>query len=110
MSINKVILIGNVGKDPEFRQTDKATVVKFSIATSEKYKDKPEVTQWHNCIAFSQTADVINRHVKKGDRVYVEGKLQYGSYDKDGQKHHTTEIIVNTIQFLGGKKNDEIEL
>jgi len=105
MSVNKVILIGRLGKAPEIRQTEKSNIASFTIATSEKYGDK-ETTQWHNCKAFGQTADNIAKYFGKGDMIYVEGKITYNATEKDGVKRTFTDIIVNTFAFIGGKKQD----
>lgn len=106
MSINKVILIGNVGKDPEVRFYDnnvsKAT---FSLATSERYKNKNDEvvtnTEWHNVVAWRGLAQTIEKYVKKGSLLYVEGKITYKSYDgNDGQKKYFTEILADSIKML----------
>ena len=105
MSVNKVILVGRLGKSPELRQTEKSNIVSFTLATSEKYAGN-ETTQWHNCKAFGQTADNINKFFAKGDMIYVEGKISYNVAEKDGVKRTFTDIIVNTFAFVGGKKQD----
>lgn len=104
--VNKVILVGNVGKDPDivsFENNKKAT---FSLATSEKYKDKEgksvEKTEWHNIVFWGAVVDVIEKYVKKGKQVYVEGKLASRSYEKDGQTRYITEIIGQNLTLLGG--------
>lgn len=110
--LNKVILIGRLGKDPEGMHLKSGdTVVAFSLATSESYKDKntgerKEITEWHNCVAWRGLAEVIEKYVRKGDQIYVEGKIKTRSWEKDGQKHYTTEIIVDNMVMLGGKKED----
>jgi len=109
MSVNKATLIGRVGKDPEVKQITGGAVAKFTIATSESYKNKAgekvEQTEWHNCVVFGKLCDVIEKYVKKGDLLYVEGKIIHGSYeDKDGNKRYTTDIKVNEMKMLGGKK------
>lgn len=112
--INKVILIGNVGRDPETRSTTGGTsVVSFSIATSEKWKNKSgdsnEKTEWHNCVAFGRTAEIISQYVRKGDKLYAEGKLSTSSWDdKDGNRRYKTEIIVSHIEMLGSKLRDNV--
>lgn len=112
-SLNKVTLIGNLGKDPEVRATSNGSrVASFSLATTRTWNDpsgsKQEKTEWHRCVAwnskFSQLADVVEKYVKKGDRLYVEGRIEYGQYqDKDGQTRYTTDIRVIEMIMLGGK-------
>jgi single-strand DNA-binding protein len=100
-SVNKVILLGNVGKDPEVKSTRGNTiVVNFSIATSYKQKEKEEVTEWHNITAFGRTAEIVRDYVKKGSKLYVEGRLQTQTWEKDGQKHYKTVIIVEDLALL----------
>jgi single-strand DNA-binding protein len=107
--VNKVILIGNLGKDPEMRYLPSGqAVVKFSLATNAKRKDKSgqviDITDWHNIVAFGRTAEVCNQYLKKGSPIYLEGRIQTRSYDdKDGNKRWITEIIAQTIQMLGRK-------
>lgn len=107
--INKVILIGNLGRDPETRYfQDGSAVCNFSIATSEEWTDKNsgekrEKTEWHRIVAFRKLGEVCGQYLSKGRQVYVEGKLQTRSYEKDGQTYYTTEIIAATVQFLGGQ-------
>jgi single-strand DNA-binding protein len=112
-SLNKVQLIGNLGKDPEVRATSNGSrVASFSIATTRTWNDpsgsKQEKTEWHRCVAwnsnFSKLADVVEKYVKKGDRIYVEGRIEYGQYqDKDGQTRYTTDIRVLEMIMLGGR-------
>jgi single-strand DNA-binding protein len=110
--VNKVILIGNVGKDPEVRYLDNNVAkASFSIATSENYKNKSgeKVTQteWHNIVLWRGLAEVAEKYVKKGDRLFIEGRLRYRSYDdKDGVKKYITEIQGDSMQMLGGRKSD----
>lgn len=106
--VSKTILIGRVGKDPEFRVTAGGTpMAKFSLATTETRKDKDgqkvEETSWHRCIVWSRLAEVVRDYVHKGNLLYCEGRIQYGSYDKDGTKVYTTDIVVNELKMLGGK-------
>jgi len=105
--VNKIILVGRVGQDPEKHQLESGIVVNFSLATNEKWKDKQgekqEATEWHNLKAFGSLADIISNFVKKGDLLYVEGKIKTRSYEKDGVKKYSTDIICNTMQMLGGK-------
>ncbi|MBN2682683.1 MAG: single-stranded DNA-binding protein [Bacteroidales bacterium] len=106
MSINKVILVGNVGKDPEVRFFDNnVSKASFSLATSEKYKNKNgEVvtnTEWHNIVAWRGLAQTIEKYVKKGSLLYVEGKITYRTFDgTDGQKKYFTEILADSIKML----------
>ena len=102
--INKAILVGHVGKDPEVRTTTNSRVASFSLATTEKYNDQ-EKTQWHNCIVWAKLADVVEKYVKKGQLLYVEGRIEYRSYDdKDGNKKYITDIVVLNLQMLGKKE------
>ncbi|MDR3738693.1 MAG: single-stranded DNA-binding protein [Terracidiphilus sp.] len=109
-SVNKVILLGNVGKDPEIRSTPGGTLVaNLTLATSDRQKDAQgnwqERTEWHNLVAFSRTAEIIRDYVKKGNKLYVEGKIQTRSWDdkESGQKRYRTEIIVNDMSLLSGR-------
>lgn len=106
-SVNKVILIGNLGRDPEVRRFDTNSIVAtFSIATSEVYTDKvtgdkKEVTDWHDVVVWRGLAEVVEKYVKKGYKVYVEGRLKKRSWqDKDGITRYTTEIIADTLNIL----------
>jgi single-strand DNA-binding protein len=111
-SVNKVILLGNVGKDPEIRSTPGGVMVAtFSIATSSNQKDPQgnwqERTEWHNLVAFNRTAEIVRDYVKKGSKLYVEGKIQTRNWeDKEhpGVKHYRTEIIVNDLSLLSGRE------
>lgn len=113
--LNKVMLIGHVGKDPEVKYTNDSTAVaNFSIATNESYKDSSgklvERTEWHRCVAWRKLAEVIEKHVHKGSKLYVEGKLQTRSWDdKDGNKKYTTEIVVSDMTFLDTKRDGASE-
>lgn len=109
-SVNKVILLGNVGKDPEIRSTPGGTMVaNFTLATSDRQKDAQgnwqDRTEWHNLVAFSRTAEIIRDYVKKGSKLYIEGKIQTRSWDdkESGQKRYRTEIIVNDLSLLSGR-------
>jgi len=115
MSVNKVILIGHVGKDPEVRYLDKnVAVANFTLATTEKAFTTqsgiqvPERTEWHNIVAWRGLADISEKFIRKGSQVYVEGKLQTRSWEKDGVKRYTTEIYAETINLLG-KRPEQIE-
>jgi single-strand DNA-binding protein len=108
-SVNKVILIGNLGKDPEVKYTPSGmAVARFTLATNERTKDKEgnwqDKTEWHNLVAFQRTAEIVGEYLKKGRTVFVEGKLQTSSWDdkESGQKRYRTEIIVNDLVMLGG--------
>jgi single-strand DNA-binding protein len=109
-SVNKVILIGNLGKDPEVKYTPQGTpVAKFSLATNERFKDKDgnwqDRTEWHNITAWARTAEIVGEYVKKGSKVYIEGSLRTHSWDDktSGQKKYMTEIVVNDLVLLGGR-------
>lgn len=112
-SINKVIIVGNVGKDPEIRfMPNGKGVANFSIATTEKWKDqngnKQEKTEWHNLVAYEPLSKIIEQYVGKGDPLYVEGKLQTRKWqDKNGGDRYSTEIIVNQLQMLGSRKDGQ---
>ena len=107
---NKVQLIGNLGNNPEVINLDSGKkLAKFSIATNESYKNSQgeqiKDTQWHNIVAWGKTADIIEKYLQKGHEVAVEGKLVNRSYDdKDGNKRYITEVVVNELLMLGGKK------
>lgn len=111
MSVNKVILVGNLGKDPELRYTPAgAAVANFSLATTERYKDRDgnrqEKTEWHNIVAWRQLAEICGKYLHKGKQIYLEGKIQTRSYDdRDGNKRYITEIVMDEMQMLG-TKND----
>jgi single-strand DNA-binding protein len=109
-SINKVILVGYVGNDPDVRTAGSSQVATFSLATNEKWKDKEghdqEKTEWHRVVVWGKMADVVGKYVKKGKQVYVEGKNQTRNWeDKDGVKRYTTEIVASTVQFLGSAES-----
>lgn len=113
--VNKVNLLGNVGADPSIREVNEMKVASFSLATSESYKDKQgnkvEKTEWHNLVVWGALAKVVESYVKKGDKLYVEGKISYRSYeDKEGQQKHITEIKVTELRMLGGKKDSPDKL
>ena len=107
---NKVQLIGHLGMNPEIKNLDAGKkLAKFSIATNESYQnakgEKIQDTQWHNVIAWGKTAEIIEKYLKKGNEVAIEGKLINRSYDdKDGNKRYITEVVVNELLMLGGKK------
>jgi len=109
MSVNKVILVGRLGKDPETRyMTSGEAVTNCTLATSENWKDKSgekqEKTEWHNLVFYRRLAEIAGEYLKKGSQIYVEGKLQTRKWqDKEGKDRYTTEIVVNEMTMLGGK-------
>ncbi|MBU1193278.1 MAG: single-stranded DNA-binding protein [Proteobacteria bacterium] len=111
--LNKVMLIGRLGKDPEIRYSQQGlAVVNFSIATSEQWTDKTsgdrqEKTEWHRIVVFGKQAETCEKYLSKGSQIYIEGRLQTRSYEKDGQTHYTTEIVATNFQFLGGKSDTQ---
>jgi len=114
-SVNKVILIGTLGKDPELKYTPQGTAVtKFSMATNENFKDKQsgewkERTEWHNIVCWQRTAEVAAEYLKKGRQVYIEGRLTTRSWDdkETGQKKYMTEVVANDLVLIGGKPSGE---
>lgn len=115
-SVNRVTLIGNLGADPEVRATPNgARVAQFSLATSRQWTnskgDKQEKTEWHKCVAWNGAkgtglADVLEKYAKKGDRMFVEGRLEYRTYEKDGETRYVTELVVREIVLLGSRRGD----
>lgn len=98
--------MGAVGKDPEIRYTAEGlAIASFSLATSEKRKDKEEVTQWHNCVAFGKLAEIVEKYIRKGSKLYLEGTIQYQQYEKEGEKRYSTKIIVNDVSMLSTKED-----
>lgn len=119
MSLNKVMLIGNVGKDPEVRYLESnpqnaganPKVATFPLATSERYRDRSgdvrENTEWHNIVAWRNNADVAEKYIRKGTQVYIEGRLRTRQWqDQTGNKRYTTEVVVDTLQLLGKRPED----
>lgn len=114
MSVNKIILIGNVGQEPDVRDLDNGTkVANFSIATSERgYTLKngtqvPERTEWHNIVVWRGLAEVVEKYVTKGDKLYIEGKIRTRSYeDKQGVKRYVTEVYADSLEMLGSPKEN----
>lgn len=106
MSVNKAILVGNLGKDPELRYTPSGTAVcTFSLATTEKYKDKSgqmqDKTEWHNIVVWAGLAEICGKYLTKGKQVYIEGRIQNRSYDdRDGNKRYISEIVASEMQML----------
>lgn len=113
MSVNKVILLGHVGQNPDIKVFDGGTKkASFSLATSEKYKDRNgeshENTVWHNIVCWRSAADIAERFVQKGTQLYIEGKITTRSWeDQSGQKRYTTEIEVSNLQLLGGRQDNQ---
>ena len=110
-SVNKVILIGNLGKDPEVKYTPQGTpVAKFSLATNERYKDKDgnwqDRTEWHNIVLWQRLAEIAGEYLKKGSKVYIEGRIRTDSWDdkQSGQKKYMTQIVGNDIVLLSGRE------
>ena len=106
--VNKVFILGRLGRDPELRHTQAGQAVcNFSMATSEKWKDKEgtpqERTEWHNVVVWAKLAELCAEYLSKGAQAFVEGKLQTSTYEKDGVKHYKTEIVGQTVQFIGAK-------
>lgn len=110
--INKVILVGNLGKDPEVRHLENgASVANFPLATTETYKDKngnrQDQTEWHNIVLWRGLAQIAEKYLSKGSQVYIEGKIRSRSWqDKDGNTRYTTEIVGDNMTMLGGRSND----
>jgi len=108
--LNRVMLIARLGRDPEMKYTQQGTAIcNMAIATSESWTDKStgekqEKTEWHRCVSFGKQAEVLGKYLVKGSQVYIEGKLQTRQYDKEGQAHYATEIVVQDFTFLGGGK------
>jgi single-strand DNA-binding protein len=113
MSVNKVILVGRLGKDPEVRYSNNGNAVtSFTLATSRVYKDKEgkkiDDTEWHKTVSFGRTAEVCGEYLHKGSLVYIEGRIQTRSWDdKDGNKRWTTEIIIEQMRMLGSKSDSQ---
>ena len=110
MSVNKVILLGRLGQDPELKYTPSgASVCNFSMATTESWTDKSsgqkqERTEWHRIVVWGKLAELCNQYLSKGRQAFVEGRVQTRAWDdKDGNKRYTTEIMANTVQFIGGQ-------
>ena len=105
--VNKVILVGNLGNDPEVKYTQSGmAITTLSLATSSVRKDKDgnqqEKTEWHRVKLFGKLGEIAGEYLKKGRQVYIEGRIEYGSYEKDGVKHYTTDIVADEMQMLGG--------
>jgi single-strand DNA-binding protein len=115
-TVNKVILIGRAGKDPEMKYAPSGTAIaNFTMATNERTKDKDgnftDHTDWHRVVAFGRTAEVAGEYLTKGKLVYVEGRIQTRSWeDQNGQKRYTTEVVCNNMQLLGSKSDSEAKM
>jgi len=112
MSVNKVILIGNVGNDPEVKHLDQdVKVAKFRMATSESYRakngERVTSTEWHNIVLWRGLAGVVEQYVKKGSRLFIEGKLTHRQYEKDGETKFFTEVVANNMVMLDTKNNSQ---
>lgn len=111
--VNKVIIVGNLGKDPEVRHLESGVAVaNFPVATSETYKDRNsgerrEQTEWHNVVLWRGLAEVAEKYLHKGDMVYIEGKLRTRSWEKDGVTRYTTEIVGDNMTMLGSRSNSD---
>ena len=110
MSVNKAILLGNLGKDPEMKYTQSGKAVcNFTLATSEKWKgqdgQKQESTTWHNIQVWGKLAEVMNEYLAKGKQVYIEGRIVNRSYEKDGEKKYISEVVVQNFSFVGNKQD-----
>ncbi|MBT7087068.1 MAG: single-stranded DNA-binding protein [Desulfobacterales bacterium] len=110
--MNKAILIGNLGRDPEINNKNGMTIAKFSVATSEKWKDKntgmmQERTEWHHITAFGRLAEICKNYLFKGRQVCIEGRIQTNSWKKDGITRYSTEIIASTMKMLGARVSEE---
>ena len=106
--VNKVILIGNLGSDPEVRYTPSgAAVANVNLATNESWNDREgqrqERTEWHRLVFWSKLAEIVGQYLKKGSKVYVEGRLQTDTWEKEGQKHYTTQVVVSEMQMPDGR-------
>ncbi len=115
-SVNKAIIVGNLGSDPEIRTTSGGSrVATLSVATNRRWQGKTgemqEDTQWHRVVVWNKLAEIVEQYVKKGDRVYVEGRIQYRQWeDQQGQKRYSTEIVANDLMMLGGRGEGSFEM
>ena len=108
--MNKAILVGRVGKDPEIRTFESGKMATFSLATSEKYTkdgEKKELTEWHNIVVNGKLAEVVEKYVHKGDQLYIEGKIRYQEYEAQGVKKTSTKITCTVMEMLGSKERAE---
>ena len=114
MSVNKVILVGNVGRDPEVKYIDQdVPYARFTLATSETYKakngEKVESTEWHNIVLWRGLAKIAEQYVKKGSKLYIEGKITHRQYEQDGVTKYFTEIVGNNMVMLDSKSRDDVQ-
>ncbi|MGI6717894.1 MAG: single-stranded DNA-binding protein [Bacteroidales bacterium] len=113
--LNKVTLIGNLGKDPEVKETTTGKIAKFTLATNESYRSKNgdlvDHVEWHNITIWNKLADIAEKYLKKGDQVYLEGKIRRNDYEVDGEKRISYEIYVDQLLMLGGRfsENDSFQ-
>lgn len=109
--VNKVILVGHLGRDPEIQSFDGVKKASFSMATTEKYKDKNgqivSQTEWHNIVLWRGLAEVVEKYLHKGDLVYIEGKIRTRMYEENGNKKYFTEILADAMNMLSTKRDDE---
>lgn len=109
-SVNKVIILGRLGRDPEPRQAQGTAICNLAVATSRRYKDRDgnrqEETEWHRVVAFGRTAEVAQQYLQKGSEVYIEGRLRTRQWEQDGQKRYATEIIAESLQLGARSKAD----
>jgi single-strand DNA-binding protein len=113
--VNRVTILGRLGKDPEFKTFNNGgSVANFSVATSETWKDKTtgekkESTEWHNIVAYNPLSEIVQKYVRKGDQIYIEGKLKTRSWEKDGSTRYITEIVASSVVMIGAKKDGSSE-
>lgn len=108
--MNKVILMGRLTKDPDTRQAGETTVTRFSIAVDRRKKTEGgQAADFPSCVAFGKTAEFINKYFHKGMKIALEGRIQTGSYDKDGVKHYTTDVVADSVEFAESKKADNTQ-
>jgi len=111
MSVNKILLIGRIGKDAELKQAGNTSVCNFSLATSETWNDKSgtkqERIEWHQLVVFGRMAESLSKYLTKGKLIFCDGQIRYESYEKDGIKRYATKIVVQNIKFLGGKSEKQ---
>lgn len=111
MALNKVMLIGNAGRDPEIKTFDNGQMAVVTLATSEKYTDRngnrKENTEWHTVVFYGKLAEVVEKYIHSGSQMYVEGKIRTRSWEKDGKTNYKTEIVAQEMQMLDRKRNDQ---
>lgn len=107
MSMQKMLIIGNLGKDPDLKYNQSGKpVTRFSVAVTERRKEGEDETEWFNAVSFGQTAENVNKYLKKGSQVFIEGRIKTRRYDKDGQTRYITELYADSVQFLDKKGAD----